>query len=47
VIVVTDTSVVLNLCWLPRESQLFAIYKDVLPRSRSGSRFALRCVGET
>ena len=29
-IVVTDTSVVLNLCWLHRESLLFAIYEGVL-----------------
>ena len=29
-IVVTDTSVVLNLCWLRRESLLSAIYEDVL-----------------
>ena len=29
-IVVTDTSVVLNLCWLHRESLLSAIYEDVL-----------------
>jgi predicted nucleic acid-binding protein len=30
VIVVTDTSVVLNLCWLRLESLLPAIYEDVL-----------------
>jgi len=30
VIVVTDTSVVLNLCWLHEESLLAAIYEDVL-----------------
>jgi predicted nucleic acid-binding protein len=30
VIVVTDTSVVLNLCWLHQESLLPAIYEDVL-----------------
>jgi uncharacterized protein len=30
VIVVTDTSVVLNLCWLRRESLLSAIYEDIL-----------------
>lgn len=29
-IVVTDTSVVLNLCWLRQESLLTAIYEDVL-----------------
>ena len=29
-IVVTDTSVVLNLCWLRRESLLSAIYEEVL-----------------
>ncbi len=29
-IVVTDTSVVLNLCWLRQESLLFAIYEGVL-----------------
>ncbi len=29
-IVVTDTSVVLNLCWLRRESLLSAIYEGVL-----------------
>ena len=29
-IVVTDTSVVLNLCWLRQESLLSAIYEDVL-----------------
>ena len=29
-IVVTDTSVVLNLCWLRQEFLLSAIYEDVL-----------------
>ncbi len=43
-IVVTDTSVVLNLCWLGLESLLPAIYEDVLAPEQVRQEFERKAV---